>query len=111
MENAFKACTVVSLVALATVAAAAAHGLPITTFMWVRGALLPIVAVLLYRMSVAAAAGSARASDRLRTLTLIMPIAIVGVDLVPGVCPLWYAALQTVCMLPVVAAAVALRSR
>lgn len=38
-----------------------------------------------------------------------MPIAIVGVDLIPGVCPRWYAAMQVVCMLPVVRAAFAVR--
>jgi hypothetical protein len=109
MENTFKAATVVSSIALAAVAAVAVHGYPVTTFMWVRGALLPIVALVLYRLARAAGAGSERAGQRLRTATVVLPIAIIGVDLVPGVCPLWYAALQTVCMVPVVLAAVTLR--
>jgi hypothetical protein len=31
-----------------------------------------------------------------------MPLAIVGIDLIPGVCPPWYAVMQAVCMLPLV---------
>lgn len=106
-----KAYTVLSGIALTGLAAVAAHGQPVNTFMWIRGVLLPIVAVLLYRMATAAGRGNAKALDRLRTLTVVLPIAVVGVDLIPGVCPLWYAALQTVCMVPVVVAAVLLRRR
>ncbi|MEV4497750.1 hypothetical protein AB0J84_18915 [Micromonospora arborensis] len=35
-------------------------------------------------------------------VAVIMPIAIIGVDVIPGVCPPWYAVLQVVCMLPIV---------
>ena len=109
VETSFKAYTVLSAIALTAVAAVAVNGHTVNTFMWVRGLLLPVVAVLLYRTSLAASRGSRRAFDRVRALTLIMPIAIIGVDLIPGVCPLWYAALQTVCMIPVIAAAVTTR--
>lgn len=44
------------------------------------------------------------------SVAVVMPIAIVGVDLIPGVCPLWYAVAQTVCMLPVVRIAFLTRS-
>jgi hypothetical protein len=87
----------------------AVDGHRVNTFMWVRGALLPIVAVLLYRMSATAADGSGKALDRLRTLTVVMPVAIVAVDLIPGVCPLWYAGLQALAMIPVIVAGVTLR--
>jgi hypothetical protein len=105
----FKACTVLSAIGFASTAAMAVDGHTVNTFMWVRGALLPVVAVLLYRLPLAAAAGSDKALDRLRTLTVVMPVAIVAVDLVPGLCPPWYAALQTVGMVPVIVAAVTLR--
>jgi hypothetical protein len=88
--------------ALVAVAALAGAGQPVNTFMWVRAVLLPVVAVLLHRMTGAASHGSRRAFDRVSTLTAIMPVAIIGVDLIPGICPLWYAAAQAVCMLPVV---------
>ena len=103
VETSFKAYAVLSTIALTAVAAMAINGHQINTFMWVRGALLPVAAVLLHRLIVA---GSPQGLDRVRRLTRIMPIAIVGVDLIPGICPLWYAALQAVCMVPVVVAAV-----
>jgi hypothetical protein len=53
-------------------------------FMWVRAVLLPVVAVLVHRLAVAGSRGSRRAFERLSALAVIMPIAIVGVDLVPG---------------------------
>jgi hypothetical protein len=109
LETSFKAYTVLSAIALAAIAAMAGTGHTVNTFMWVRGILLPAIAVLLYRMTIAASRGSRRSFDRVRALTLIMPIAIIAVDLIPGVCPLWYAALQAVCMLPVIAAAVTTR--
>jgi hypothetical protein len=40
--------------------------------------------------------------QRLRLLTTVLPVAIVGVDLIPGVCPTWYAALQAVSALALV---------
>ncbi|MFC7304086.1 hypothetical protein ACFQVC_07640 [Streptomyces monticola] len=77
-------------------------GHSVNTFMWVRAVLLPVVAVLLLRMTVSASRGSRRAFERVSTLAVVMPVAIIGVDLIPGVCPPWYAVLQTVCMLPVI---------
>ncbi|MEV4502084.1 hypothetical protein [Streptomyces klenkii] len=104
-KNSIKIYGVLSAVALATVIGVSGSGHTVNTFMWVRAVLLPVVAVLIYRMTVAASRGSRRAFERVRTLAVIMPVAIVGVDLIPGVCPLWYAVMQIVCMLPVVRAA------
>jgi hypothetical protein len=87
---------------LVTVIAAASSGHLVTTFMSVRAVLLPAVVVPLYRMTVSASRGSRRAFERVRTLAIIMPLAIVGIDLIPGVCPPWYAVMQAVCMLPIV---------
>jgi hypothetical protein len=70
--------------------------------MWVRAVLLPVVAVLIYRMTVSASRGSRRAFERVSALAVIMPIAIIGVDLIPGVCPPWYAVMQAVCMVPII---------
>lgn len=87
---------------LVTVIVAASSGHPVNTFMWVRAILLPAAAVLLFRMTVSASRGSRRASERVRTLAILMLIAIVGIDLIPGVCPPWYAVMQAVCVLPLV---------
>ena len=79
----------VGVIGLAAVIAAAGKGHTVNTFMWVRGALLPLIAILLYRMTISAGRGSAKSFDRVRALSLIMPIAIIGIDLIPGVCPIW----------------------
>jgi cytochrome bd-type quinol oxidase subunit 2 len=88
--------------ALVAVVAVAGSDQPVNTFMWVRAVLLPVVAVLLHRLAAAGSRGSRRAFERLSALALVMPVAIIGVDLVPGVCPPWYTAVQAACMLPVI---------
>ncbi|GAA2475502.1 hypothetical protein [Winogradskya humida] len=105
----FKAYTALSGIALAATIAMAGTGHTVNTFMWVRSILLPIIAVVLYQVTLAASRGSARAFDRIRAVTMILPIAIIAVDLIPGVCPSWYAAMQAVCMIPVIVAAVVTR--
>ncbi|MEU9563208.1 hypothetical protein AB0D16_14340 [Streptomyces sp. NPDC048161] len=90
------------VIALLAVAAVSSSGHTVNMFMWVRAVLLPVIAVLIHRMATAASRGSRRAFERVGTLAVIMPIAIIGVDLIPGVCPPWYAAMQTACMVPLV---------
>ncbi|UNS96835.1 hypothetical protein MMF93_10155 [Streptomyces tubbatahanensis] len=91
-----------SAVAVLAVVAVSISGHTVNTFMWVRAVLLPVVAVLIHRMTVSASRGSRPAFERVRALAVIMPTAIIGVDLIPGVCPPWYAAMQVVCVLPVI---------
>jgi cytochrome bd-type quinol oxidase subunit 2 len=91
-----------SAVALLAVIAVSSSGHMVNTFMWVRAVLLPVVAVLIHRMTVFASQGSRRAFERVSALAVIMSIAIIGVDLIPGVCPPWYAVMQAVCMLPII---------
>ena len=93
---------VLSVILLATVFLTFIGAGETSTFMWVRAVLLPAVAVVLYGLTVAAQQGSRRAFERVRGVSSILPIAIVGVDLIPGVCPQWYTVMQIVCMLPVV---------
>jgi hypothetical protein len=102
VRNGFKLYGALGATALLAVVAVAGSGHPVNTFMWVRAVLLPVTSVLLYRMAVAASLGSRRAFERMSSVALVMPIAIIGVDLIPGICPPWYAVVQTVCMLPVV---------
>ncbi|WSM95993.1 hypothetical protein OG810_03555 [Streptomyces sp. NBC_01693] len=88
---------------------ASSSGHTVNSFMWVRAVLLPVVAVLIHRLTVSASRGSRRAFERVSALVVIMPIAIIGVDLIPGVCPPWYAVMQVVCMLPVIRVAFVIR--
>ncbi|MEU8923509.1 hypothetical protein AB0D10_21635 [Kitasatospora sp. NPDC048545] len=99
----------VSAVVLGTVAVMASTGHGTTAFMWIRGGILLAAAPLIHRMVTRAAEGSAKAFDRVRTLSTIMPIAVIGVDLVPGLCPPWYAVLQGLSALALVAVAVLTR--
>ncbi|MEV5198646.1 hypothetical protein [Streptomyces sp. NPDC053720] len=109
-KNGFTLYGALGAVALLAVVVVASSGHPVNTFMWVRAALLPLIAVLLHRMTVSASRGSQRAFERVGSVAVVMPIVIIGVDLIPGVCPPWYAAVQTVCMLPVVRIAFLTRS-
>ncbi|MFD7666111.1 hypothetical protein [Streptomyces sp. NPDC059788] len=90
---------------LLAVAAVAISGHTVSTFMWVRAAVLLAIAPVLHRLTVRAAQGARRPFERVRALTAIMPVAIVGVDAIPGVCPLWYGVLQGLCSVPLIAAA------
>ncbi|MFG2721855.1 hypothetical protein ACGFW5_26745 [Streptomyces sp. NPDC048416] len=99
----------VSAIVLATVAVMAVLGQSVTSFMWVRSLILLAVTALIHRMALDVATGSRRAYDRLSTLTVVLPIAIVGVDLVPGLCPPWFAVMQGLSALALVHAAVTIR--
>ncbi|WP_405779985.1 hypothetical protein [Streptomyces sp. NBC_00859] len=104
-KNSIKVYGALGAVALLAVVAVSGSGHTVNTFMWVRAVLLPVVALLLHRTATSASRGSRRAFERLTALVVIMPIAIIGVDLIPGVCPAWYAVMQALCMLPVIRAA------
>ncbi|MFE7530399.1 hypothetical protein ACFU7Y_32500 [Kitasatospora sp. NPDC057542] len=97
-------------VVLGTVAVMAATGHATTPFMWIRGVIFLAIVPFLHRLATRAAGGSAKAFDRVRTLSTVMPIAIIGVDLVPGLCPAWYAVLQGLSALALVAVAVLTRT-
>ncbi|MEV8638005.1 hypothetical protein AB0395_40775 [Streptosporangium sp. NPDC051023] len=84
----------VSAIVLGVVAVMAFIGHEATSFMWIRAGILLAVTPLIYRMTVRASEGSYKAFDRVRTLSTIMPVAIISVDLIPGLCPAWYALLQ-----------------
>jgi hypothetical protein len=109
-RNSIKVYGALSAVALLMVIVMLSSGHLVNTFMWVRAVLLPVVALLIYRMTVSSSRGSRRAFERVSALALIMPIAIIGVDLIPGVCPPWYAVMQVVCMLPIIRLAFVTRS-
>ncbi|MFB6808200.1 hypothetical protein [Streptomyces sp. NPDC056387] len=102
----YGALTAAALLAVITVAAT---GHMVNPFMWVRAILLPLTALLLHRLTVSASGGSRRAFERLRGISVVLPIAIVGVDLIPGVCPWWYAAVQALGVLPVIRIAFTIR--
>ncbi|MGW1318322.1 hypothetical protein [Streptomyces sp. NPDC002426] len=108
-RSGIKVCGALGAAALLAVIVVAISGHTVNSFMWVRAVLLPVVAVLIHRLTVSASRGSRRAFERVSALVVIMPIAIIGVDLIPGVCPPWYVVMQVVCMLPVIRVAFVIR--
>ncbi|MFI6183805.1 hypothetical protein ACIA8R_50310 [Nonomuraea sp. NPDC051191] len=85
---------VVGVIVLGVVAVTTFAGQEASAFMWIRGVILVAVAPLIHRMTVRASQGSYKDFARVRTLSATLPIAIVAVDLIPGLCPAWYAVLQ-----------------
>ncbi|WP_370939432.1 hypothetical protein [Amycolatopsis sp. cg13] len=79
-----------------------------TSFMWTRSALVPVSAVIMYWLVSLAAKGSNRAYQRARFISIVAPVALVGVDLIPGACPFWFLLLQTACAVLLACAAVPL---
>ena len=87
---------------------AVAGGEP-TSFMWVRASILLALAPVLSRFAVRAEQGRAPSLERLKVVTTVVPVAIIAVDLIPGVCPTWYAAMQAVSALALVPIAFLMR--
>jgi hypothetical protein len=101
---------VISALVLATVAAVViAHG-SVSIFMWIRAGILLAATPLIYSWAHRAGQGLTNGLERLRTVSLILPLAIVVVDLIPGMCPAWYTVMQGVSALALVAVAVITRT-
>ncbi|MGW3039840.1 hypothetical protein ACWC9T_07245 [Kitasatospora sp. NPDC001159] len=100
----------VGVITLATVAVMASLGHETTPFMWIRGVIFPALAPVLLRVTARAENGSAKAFDRIRTVATVMPLAVIGVDLIPGICPAWYAVLQALSALALIPVAILTRT-
>ncbi|WP_037344898.1 hypothetical protein [Sciscionella sediminilitoris] len=94
-----------SAAVLLTVVILALTGNPVTSFVWGRSGGVLASAAVTYWLAVRAARGARWAYRRVRVLTVVVPIAILAIDLIPGALPPWFIALQAVCALAVAAAA------
>ncbi|MBD0691970.1 hypothetical protein [Streptomyces sp. CBMA123] len=101
----------IGLITLATLAVMAAAGHGTTPFMWIRGVIFPALAPVLLRLTTRAAGGDHKALDRIRTVSTVMPFAVLGVDLIPGICPAWYAVLQGLSALAILPIAILTRTK
>lgn len=97
---------VASAISLASVVATAILGGAPSTFMWVRAAVLLAVTPLLLRLTRRAGQGDDGMLRRLRIVSTILPIAVVVIDFIPGVAPIWYGAIQGVAALSLVPVAI-----
>lgn len=81
---------------LGTLVVSAQAGGTANTFMWVRAVILLGVAGMLSWLVRRAGRGDLSALGRLRVVSTALSIAIPAIDLIPGVCPTWYAGMEGV---------------
>jgi hypothetical protein len=93
-------------VVLVIVIASAIAGAAPSAFMWVRAGILVAAAPVLVRLARKASRAGGTALERLRATAGILPVAVIAVDAIPGVAPLWYAVLQGIGALLLVPVAV-----
>ncbi|MFJ6392862.1 hypothetical protein ACIQJT_35295 [Streptomyces sp. NPDC091972] len=79
-----------------------------TPFMWVRSVGVLASAGLAFLLVARASRGAHRAYQRLRFISIGIPSLSIAIDLIPGMCPLWFAAMQAVGALSIAGAAIIL---
>ncbi|MEV6976624.1 hypothetical protein [Kitasatospora sp. NPDC093806] len=82
---------------LLTVAALAATGHEATGFMWGRSAGLLASAAAAHWLTGLAARGNRTGYQRMRLISVVMPIAIIALDLTAGHLPAWFLAAHVAC--------------
>lgn len=87
----FAAC---NAIALASVVGVAALGEGASTFMWVRAIILVAASPLLLWIVRRAGSGSVAMVERMRLVSTVLPVAVIVVDVLPGVAPAWYGVIQ-----------------
>ena len=100
------------LVGALVVGALSVAGHPASSFMWGRTAGMLASAAVTWWLTVVAARGARWAFVRVRIICVVVPVAIVAIDIIPGTLPAWFVTLQVAGALALVPAAVAVnRSR
>lgn len=85
---------VCNAIALATVITTAVLGGTPSTFMWVRAIVLVAASPVLLWMARRSGRGSVLIIRRLTLVGVILPIAVIAIDFIPGVAPVWYGVMQ-----------------
>ncbi|UKY54629.1 hypothetical protein [Streptomyces inhibens] len=94
-----------SAAVLITVVVLAITGHEVTSFMWGRSAGVLASAAVTYWLTVRASRGARWAYLRVRAISIIVPIAIVAIDMIPGALPPWFVVMQVACALTIGATA------
>lgn len=110
VDRAVQVFGLLSAAALLALVAVSASGGTASTPMWVRAGLLLAIAELTDRAVLSASRGSRRSFGRVKAIAVVVLVAAVGVDLIPGIWPAWYLAMQGVCTAPLIRAAVITRA-
>ncbi|OMI33321.1 hypothetical protein [Streptomyces sparsogenes] len=79
-----------SVAVLAVVVVRSVMGREVTSFMWGRAGGMFASAVVAYWLTVVASRGARWAYIRVRVIAVVVPIAIVAIDSIPGALPLWF---------------------
>ncbi|MER6144283.1 hypothetical protein ABT174_30290 [Streptomyces sparsogenes] len=83
-----------SVAVLAVVVVRSVMGREVTSFMWGRACGMFASAVVTYWLTVVASRGARWAYIRVRVIAVVVPIAVVAIDSIPGALPLWFVVLQ-----------------
>lgn len=97
---------VCNVIVLGSVVAVMFIGESPSTFMWVRAVILVAASPLLLWMARRAGEGATSMVARLRVVSTVLPIAVIVIDFIPGVAPLWYGVLQGIGALALIPVAV-----
>ncbi|MGV9777759.1 hypothetical protein [Streptosporangium sp. NPDC003464] len=94
-----------SVAVLVVVVILSVTGREVTSFMWGRAGGMFASAAVTYWLTVRASRGARWAYVRVRVISVIVPIAIIAVDSIPGALPPWFVAMQIAGALTLVPAA------
>lgn len=83
-----------SVAVLAVVVVLSVSGHEVSSFMWGRAAGMFASAVVTYGFTVLAERGKRWAYVRVRIIAVVVPVAVIVIDSIPGALPLWFAVLQ-----------------
>ncbi|MEW9531274.1 hypothetical protein [Microbispora sp. NPDC049125] len=90
---------------LVTVVVLASTGHTMTGFVWSRAAGLFASAAVTYWMTALASKGRRWAYLRLRIISIAVPVALIAMDMIPGILPVWFVVMQAGAALVIAAAA------
>ncbi|WP_186382476.1 hypothetical protein [Amycolatopsis rhizosphaerae] len=96
-----------SVAVLVVVVVLSVRGSEVTSFMWGRTGGMLAGAAVTYWLTVLASRGARWAYVRVRIISVVVPIAVIAIDSVPGALPVWFVAMQIAGALTLVPAAFA----
>ena len=85
---------VANAIVLATVIFTAILGGAPSTFMWVRAIILVAASPFLLWMARRAGLGNDSIAGRLTLVATVLPVAVIVIDFIPGIAPIWYGVMQ-----------------
>ncbi|MCP2260959.1 hypothetical protein LX15_004679 [Streptoalloteichus tenebrarius] len=88
--------TVFAVAVLGVAVILSVMGQEVSSFMWGRAGGMFASAVVAYWLTGLAARGSRAAYIRMRIIAVVVPIAVIAIDSIPGALPIWFVVMQIV---------------